>query len=272
MRHLPVHGALLAALALVASAATPGAAGAAAAGSTPREYGSGWGAPAGWGDPGTPDASPGSGTGDATDPGTNDPASTDPGAPSGAPGPAAVSPGGPPTAVVPAVPAPTEGNPPKRPHRGISDAPATSGPTVPGTTARLLGNGRAAAPAAAPRFVKVMIWTANRLIGLPYHYGGGHAAFSDRAYDCSGAVSYALHAAGLLDLTLDSTELAKWGLSGQGRWVTVYANTGHAWMTVAGLRLDTSAVDDPGGLAGPRWRPQMRPVDRFKVRHPVAGA
>jgi hypothetical protein len=131
----------------------------------------------------------------------------------------------------------------------------------------MLPSGRAAAPTGAPYAVKLIIWTANRLIGLPYRYGGGHASFADNAYDCSGAVSYALHAADAIAFPEDSTLLEKWGRRGPGKWVTVYANRGHAWMIVAGLRLDTSPVDDPQGLDGPRWRPAQRPTDGYKVRH-----
>jgi hypothetical protein len=139
---------------------------------------------------------------------------------------------------------------------------------VPGTVAELLPSGRAAAPADAPYAVKLIIWTANRLIGLPYRYGGGHGSFADNAYDCSGAVSYALHAVDAIAYPEDSTLLGKWGLRGAGNWVTVYANRGHAWMIVAGLRLDTSPVDDPTGLDGPRWRPEGRPRAGYRVRHP----
>ena len=151
--------------------------------------------------------------------------------------------------------------------RAISASAVVSGPTVPGSVAKILPSGLAAAPSAAPHSVKVMIWTTNRLIGLRYRYGGGHASFSDSAYDCSGSVSYALHAAGMLSYPEDSTGLESWGRKGSARWVTVYTNSGHAWMIVAGIRLDTSPVADPSGLNGPRWRPADRPTAGFQVRH-----
>jgi hypothetical protein len=164
---------------------------------------------------------------------------------------------------------PDSGQVPTKPRKGaIPATPITSGPTVPGGVAEILSSGHAVPPAAAPRWVKDIIWTANRLIGLPYRYGGGHASFSDNAYDCSGSVSYALHAGGLLAYTEDSTEFEHWGKSGFGSWVTVFATNGHAWMTVAGIRLDTSPVNDPGGLMGPRWRPGLEPLGGFKVRQP----
>ena len=150
----------------------------------------------------------------------------------------------------------------------ISDVPVTSGPTVPGLTAEILPSGLAVPPADAPEAIKVLIWSANRLIGLPYRYGGGHASFSSNAYDCSGSVSYALHEAGLLATPQDSRTFLQWGSKGPGPWVTVYTRAGHAWMTVAGIRLDTSPVDDPVGLPGPRWRPGLEPVQGFHQRHP----
>lgn len=151
----------------------------------------------------------------------------------------------------------------------ISAAPRLTGPTIPGRTAQLRSDGTAVPPAAAPLAVKQMVWTANRLIGRRYRYGGGHRSFADSSYDCSGAVSYALHAAALLDWPMVSGDLARWGRAGAGRWVTIYANRNHVYMTIAGVRLDTSPVADPGGLSGPRWRPLWRPSARFHKRHPV---
>jgi hypothetical protein len=157
---------------------------------------------------------------------------------------------------------------PRRPKHSISASAVHSGPTVPGRVAKLLPSGRAAAPRSAPRAVRRLIWTANRLVGLPYKWGGGHSDFSDNSYDCSGAVSYALHAAGLLTYPEDSGTLMRWGRAGTGGWVTVYTNRGHAFLIVAGLRLDTSSVGDPFGGSGPRWRPAARPVDHFSARRP----
>lgn len=221
-------------------------------------------------DPACGGSDPGSG---GSDQGSPDPSgSGDSGTPSALPAPAL--PTGPLTPSLPVSPAPPA--PPKstakptRHHKhAILDAAVLSGPTIPGTSALVLSSGLAVPPAAAPRSVKELIWTANRLIGLPYRYGGGHGSFADNAYDCSGSVSYALHAAGLISYPEDSTSLETWGSKGAGRWVTVYTNSGHAWMIVAGIRLDTSSVGDPAGLDGPRWRPALRPTRSFKVRHPL---
>ena len=146
---------------------------------------------------------------------------------------------------------------------------ADAQPTVPGAVAQIV-NGLAAAPAAAPDAVKQAIWAANAIIGRPYRYGGGHArGFVDRGYDCSGTVSVALHGADLLDTPRDSSSFLRWGQSGAGDWITVYTNPGHAYVVIAGLRLDTSAAGDPSGLKGPRWRPTLRSSRGFKARHPV---
>jgi cell wall-associated NlpC family hydrolase len=153
-------------------------------------------------------------------------------------------------------------------------SPSTTGatdpqPTVPGTEAKIV-DGLAAAPDAAPDAVKQAIWAANKIIGRPYRYGGGHAkGFVDRGYDCSGTVSVALHGADVLDSPLDSGSFMHWGAAGAGQWITVYANPGHAYAVIAGLRLDTSSAGDPSGLHGPRWRPTLRSSRGFKARHPV---
>ncbi len=139
---------------------------------------------------------------------------------------------------------------------------------VPGVTARYV-DGLAAAPLSAPAAVQEIIWAGNQIIGLPYIYGGGHASFSSPGYDCSGTVSFALHGAALLATPMDSSEFMDWGGHGVGQWVTVFANPEHAYMTVAGLRLDTSPVDDPSDQQGPRWRP-LRPENHgFVKRHPL---
>jgi hypothetical protein len=131
-----------------------------------------------------------------------------------------------------------------------------------------LVDGRAVAPPGAPTEVKAVIAAANRLRHKPYVWGGGHTSWSARGYDCSGAVSYALHAAGMLDVTMVSGQLAYWGERGAGRWITVYANAQHVFMEVAGLRFDTR--DNPKPLTGPRWH-QARAVDPvgFFARHPA---
>ncbi|MFL5840765.1 MAG: hypothetical protein ACJ77Z_10000 [Thermoleophilaceae bacterium] len=124
--------------------------------------------------------------------------------------------------------------------------------------------GMAQAPADAPAAVKQVIAAGNAIAGLPYSYGGGHGSFHASAYDCSGSVSYALAAAGLLSSPLDSTGFESWGESGPGRWITVYANAGHAFMVVAGWRFDTGAL----GQGGTRWSRSMRSTSGFVARHP----
>jgi hypothetical protein len=149
-------------------------------------------------------------------------------------------------------------------------ASATTKPDllVPGSLARYV-NGFAAAPMSAPAPVQQAIWAGNQIIGLPYIFGGGHASFVSPGYDCSGTVSFALHGGSLLQSPEDSSEFEGWGSHGAGRWIAVFANAGHAYMTVAGLRLDTSAADDPSNQQGPRWRPLRPENSGFVVRHPL---
>jgi hypothetical protein len=128
-------------------------------------------------------------------------------------------------------------------------------------------NGKAYPPADAPQEVKEAIWAANEIVGMPYKYGGGHARVKDSGYDCSGTVSYALRGAGLLDTPLDSSSFLSWGEAGTGSWITVYTNPGHAFVVIAGLRLDTSAAGDPSDTDGPQWRPVLRNTKGFKARH-----
>jgi len=127
-------------------------------------------------------------------------------------------------------------------------------------------DGLAVAPDDAPQEVKDIIDAGNRIYDKPYKYGGGHGKWKDSGYDCSGSVSYALHGAGLLKRSLDSTGFESWGAEGPGNWVTVYANAGHAYMVVAGLRFDTSAAK---GRGGSRWTEEMRSSDGYVARHPV---
>jgi hypothetical protein len=124
--------------------------------------------------------------------------------------------------------------------------------------------GLVAIPRRAPWAVRAAVAAGNRLVGKPYVWGGGHQSFSARGYDCSGSVSYVLHAARLLSSPLDSSGLARWGRSGRGRWITIYANRTHAFMVVNGVRLDTS-----GRPSGPRWRGATRETAGFTVRHPA---
>ena len=139
---------------------------------------------------------------------------------------------------------------------------------VPGSRARYVA-GLAAAPMSAPPLVQQMVWSSNQIIGLPYIWGGGHASFTSAGYDCSGTVSFALHGGALLKTPEDSSEFMHWGSHGIGRWVTIFSNPSHAYMTVAGLRLDTSAADDPSNQQGPRWRPLRRENGGYAVRHPL---
>jgi hypothetical protein len=152
---------------------------------------------------------------------------------------------------------------------GGTAAPVSPAPASPARATKPAG-GVARAPAGAPAAVRGAIRAGNALQVFPYRYGGGHEDFVDDAYDCSGAVSFVLHGGHLLDAPMDSTELSDWGEPGPGAWITVYANPEHAFVVVAGLRLDTSAVDDPGGdQDGPRWRPATRDTSEFVARHPA---
>ena len=146
--------------------------------------------------------------------------------------------------------------------------------------AKLLPNGLAIAPEDAPAEVKAIIEAGNRIATKPYVYGGGHnLRFAGRGYDCSGSISYALHGGGLLDSPLDSSSFMKWGERGEGDWVTIYTNPGHAYMVVAGLRFDTSMRTPIVGAArkrakragtgSSRWSTKMRSSDGYRVRHPL---
>jgi cell wall-associated NlpC family hydrolase len=126
--------------------------------------------------------------------------------------------------------------------------------------------GRAQTPIGAPDVISRIIAGGNAIAKFPYIWGGGHGSFVDSGYDCSGSVSYALAAAGLLDSPLVSGQFANWGAAGPGKWVTIYANDGHVFMYVAGLRFDTSGRDGPFGT---RWQTAPRSLAGFEVRHPV---
>jgi hypothetical protein len=167
---------------------------------------------------------------------------------------AAASAAAPPTAPAPTTPTATPS--------AIDDP----GPTPPPPAYATLGpDFLATAPAVAPAALVALIAAANHIATLPYRYGGGHGSFDDTAYDCSGSVSYALHGAGLLDRTLDSTDLESYGEPGPGTWVTIYANATHTYMMVAGLRFDTSGQR----LTGSRWQSAARSNAGFVVRHPA---
>lgn len=125
-------------------------------------------------------------------------------------------------------------------------------------------SGLAVAPASAPEEVQEIIEAGNKIATKPYRYGGGHGRWRDSGYDCSGSISYALHGAGLLSSPLDSTGFMSWGERGRGDWVSIYANAGHAYMTVAGLRFDTSSSK----RSGSRWSETTRSARGYRVRHP----
>jgi hypothetical protein len=126
--------------------------------------------------------------------------------------------------------------------------------------------GKALAPAGSPAAIKGVIAAANRIRTSPYVWGGGHRLWRSAGYDCSGAVSYALHGGGFLEAPLTSGSLAGWGLAGKGRWITVYANSRHAFAVIDGLRWDT--VGDAQGT-GPRWHKDMVSTVGFLARHPA---
>jgi cell wall-associated NlpC family hydrolase len=149
--------------------------------------------------------------------------------------------------------------------RVFQPAPEPSAPPA-GEDAALGSDGKAIAPASAPEEVKGAIAAANRIAGKPYKYGGGHGRWNDSGYDCSGAMSYALHGAGLLNRQLTSGDFETWGRRGKGSWITVYANGGHGFLVIAGLRFDTG-WNNAG--KGPRWSEEMRPTDGYVVRHPA---
>jgi len=132
----------------------------------------------------------------------------------------------------------------------------------------MLVNGRAIPPANAPAAVKQVIAAANKIRTKPYIYGGGHGRWWDSGYDCSGAVSFALHGGKLLSTPMPSGSLESWGSAGKGRWITVYANAGHAYAVIAGLRWDTAGNTNG---TGPRWHKSTRAAATgpFIARHPA---
>jgi cell wall-associated NlpC family hydrolase len=131
-----------------------------------------------------------------------------------------------------------------------------------GPRARVLPDGTAVAPDDAPEPVKRVIQAGNAIAKFPYKWGGGHGAWRDNGYDCSGSVSFALAGAGLLGSPLTSGGFIDWGAEGPGEWITIYTNPGHIFMVVAGLRFDTSGQ----GRAGTRWQEEPRSTAGFVVR------
>jgi cell wall-associated NlpC family hydrolase len=157
----------------------------------------------------------------------------------------------------PAEPTPTE-------PTETEEAPTTTGEAG---RAMLLG-GRAVAPMNAPTAVRQVIAAANKIRTTPYIWGGGHGRWWDRGYDCSGAVSFALHGGRLMSMPLTSGSMETWGAPGPGRWITIYANAGHAYAVIAGLRWDTAGDENE---SGPRWHEGLAAAagGSFVARHPV---
>jgi hypothetical protein len=147
---------------------------------------------------------------------------------------------------------------------GVS--PAETDICTPTAKARLLPNGMLIPPKSAPLQVQNVIAAANKIRTKPYILGGGHARWWDSGYDCSGSVSYALHGGEFLGSPLPSGPMEKWGLAGTGRWITVYANAGHAYAVIAGVRWDTSG--DSANETGPRWHTDLRDNVGYVARHP----
>jgi peptidoglycan hydrolase CwlO-like protein len=137
-------------------------------------------------------------------------------------------------------------------------------PLNPGQEAQVISESEASAPSSAPPAIQEVVAAGNAIATTPYIWGGGHGSFESDGYDCSGAVSYALHGGGFLESPLDSTGLETWGEPGPGQWITVFANSGHAWMVVAGIAFDTV------GGPGPRWHnPWVDSPEGFVARHPA---
>jgi hypothetical protein len=154
---------------------------------------------------------------------------------------------------------------------GGTSATSTTDPAAPlgpPGRAKVRKDGTAVAPADAPANIQAAIAAGNAIHTFPYVWGGGHRSFTDSGYDCSGAVSYVLHAAGVLSFPLVSGQLAFWGVPGPGAWITVYANKTHTYMYIAGLRYDTSPLGESVDQGrGPRWRYTLRTGTGFAVRH-----
>jgi hypothetical protein len=144
--------------------------------------------------------------------------------------------------------------------------PAAVDVCTPTAKAKLLSTGELIPPKSAPPRVVAVIEAANKIRTKPYIWGGGHARWWDKGYDCSGSVSFALHGGEFIESPLPSGPMAKWGLSGLGRWITVYTNAGHAYAVIAGVRWDTSG---DSGESGPRWHTDLRDNIGFVSRHPA---
>ena len=139
---------------------------------------------------------------------------------------------------------------------------------TPTAKARLNPDGTVTAPAGAPQVIQTMIAAANQIATKPYCYAGGHGKWQDSCYDCSGSVSFVLHAAGILSVSEDSTQLESYGSRGAGRWVTIWANAGHTYMEIAGLFFDTAAQSS--NSLNDRWsKTNIENNGAFVVRHPT---
>ncbi len=156
---------------------------------------------------------------------------------------------------------PKNQKPKRAPETAAEAKPLALGP---GMVATVGADGLATAPALAPPVVQAVIAAGNKIATKPYIYGGGHGRWEDAGYDCSGSVSYALHFAGLLENSMPSGGFMRWGDPGPGQWITVYANPGHMYMVVAGLRFDTSGR----ARAGTRWQKDPRPTQNYTISHP----
>ncbi len=140
---------------------------------------------------------------------------------------------------------------------------------------RINGDGTATAPAGSPRQVLAAVDAANRIIHTSYCYAGGHGSWNSSCYDCSGAVSYVLHGAGLLSSAMPSGDFESWGQPGPGRWITIYTNPNHIWIVIAGRAYDTADFGGPNvpDGSGPRWRSDptgnLGDGQQYTVRHPA---
>jgi len=154
-----------------------------------------------------------------------------------------------------------------RPTGVLSGSTRSACPVVWGNNA-IVRDGIAYAPSNAPACVKSAIWAVNNIRQKPFLLGGGHRSFSSAGYDCSGAVSFALHHAGVLSEPRVARDFMRYGDPGRGKWITILSNREHAYLIIAGLRLDTTDFRY-GGRAGPRWHKYLRLGIGFEVRHPV---
>ncbi len=149
---------------------------------------------------------------------------------------------------------------------GCAETPPYRYEYIPGRTATVTGYGTAVAPPSAPAPVQAAVAAGNEIAGSPYQYGGGHGG-GRGGFDCSGATSYVLRAAGRLHDSMPSEGFRHYGEDGPGRWISVYARDGHVFLVVAGLRFDTGYTGEEN--SGPRWTRRSRPADGYVIRHPA---